>query len=201
MDGGYRYPWNIDVDYNAHPTAIVDAGATIGKGTKIWQWSHICAGARIGDGCSFGQNVYVANDVVIGNGVKVQNNVSIYDAVTLEDGVFCGPSMVFTNVINPRGHISRKNSYLRTLVRKFATIGANATIVCGNEIGAFAFVGAGAVVTRNVDAYALVLGNPARRAGWMCACGEKLRGVGLVQCSDCGDIYRVSVERCEIEKN
>jgi UDP-2-acetamido-3-amino-2,3-dideoxy-glucuronate N-acetyltransferase len=191
--------WNIDVDYKVHSTAIVDAGATIGKGTKIWHWTHICAGARIGDDCSFGQNVYVANDVVIGNGVKVQNNVSIFDAVTLEDGVFCGPSMVFTNVINPRGHISRKDGYLRTLVRKCATIGANATIVCGNEIGSFAFVGAGAVVTRNVDDYALVLGNPARRVGWICACGEKLRGRGLVKCPDCGDLYRVSVERCEKE--
>ena len=199
MVGEFLCHWNIDVDYKVHPTAIVDAGATIGKGTKIWHWTHICAGARIGDDCSFGQNVYVANDVVIGNGVKVQNNVSIYDAVTLEDGVFCGPSMVFTNVINPRGHISRKDGYLRTLVRKCATIGANATIVCGNEIGSFAFVGAGAVVTRNVDDYALVLGNPARRVGWICACGEKLSGEGLVKCSDCDDLYRVSVERCEKE--
>lgn len=189
------------MDYSIHPTAIVDAGATIGKGTKIWHWSHICAGAQIGYNCSFGQNVYVGNEVVIGNGVRVQNNVSIYDAVTLEDGVFCGPSMVFTNVINPRGHISRKDGYFRTLIRKCATIGANATIVCGSEIGAFAFVGAGAVVTRNVVEYALVLGNPARRVGWMCACGVKLNGWGLVHCSDCGDRYRVSAQSCEKEKS
>ncbi len=187
------------MDYSAHETAIVDAGATIGKGTKVWHWSHICAGARIGDNCSFGQNVYVGNDVVIGNGVKVQNNVSIYDAVTLEDGVFCGPSMVFTNVINPRGHVSRKDEYLRTLVRKGATIGANATIVCGSEIGAYAFVGAGAVVTRNVHAYSLVLGNPARKVGWMCACGVRLSGSGSVQCSACGSRYRLSDAGCESE--
>ena len=197
--GGFRCHWNIDVDYSAHATAIVDAGATIGKGTKIWHWTHICSGARIGDNCSFGQNVYVGNNVVIGQGVKVQNNVSIYDAVTLEDGVFCGPSMVFTNVINPRGHVSRKNEYLRTLVRKGATIGANATIVCGVEIGAYAFVGAGAVVTRNVDPSALVLGNPARKVGWMCACGMRLNGWGMVQCSDCGARYRVSDMSCEGE--
>jgi len=189
------------MDYSIHPTAIVDAGATIGKGTKIWHWSHICAGAQIGYNCSFGQNVYVGNKVVIGNGVRVQNNVSIYDAVTLEDGVFCGPSMVFTNVINPRGHISRKDGYFRTLIRKGATIGANATIVCGIEIGEFAFVGAGAVVTRNVVDHALVLGNPARQVGWMCACGVRLNGWGLVHCSDCGDLYRVSAQSCEKEKS
>ena len=201
MGGEFLYHWNIDMVYSVHPTAIVDEGATIGKGTKIWHWTHICAGARIGEDCSFGQNVYVANNVVIGNSVKVQNNVSIYDAVTLEDGVFCGPSMVFTNVINPRGHISRKDSYLRTLVRRGATIGANATIVCGIEIGAFAFVGAGAVVTSKVDEYSLVLGNPARRVGWICACGVKLNGFGKVQCSYCGVLYRILNESCEKEKN
>ena len=187
--------------YSVHPTAIVDEGAKIGKGTKIWHWTHICAGACIGEDCSFGQNVYVANNVVIGNRVKVQNNVSIYDDVTLEDGVFCGPSMVFTNVINPRGHISRKDSYLRTLVRKGATIGANATIICGSEIGAFAFVGAGAVVTSKVDEYALMLGNPARRVGWMCACGVKLNGLGKVKCSDCGVLYQIFDQSCEKEKS
>ena len=192
-------PWNIEVAYSAHATAIVDAGATIGEGTRIWHWTHVCAGARIGANCSFGQNVFVGNDVVVGDGVKVQNNVSIYDAVTLEDGVFCGPSMVFTNVVNPRGHVSRKSEYRRTLVRKGASIGANATIVCGCEIGAYAFIGAGAVVTSNVDAYALVLGNPARKAGWMCACGVKLEGQGQVQCSACGSRYRISAARCEAE--
>jgi UDP-2-acetamido-3-amino-2,3-dideoxy-glucuronate N-acetyltransferase len=201
MGGAFLYHWNIDMVYSLHPTAIVDEGAAIGKGTKIWHWTHICAGARVGENCSFGQNVYVANNVVIGNSVKVQNNVSIYDAVTLEDGVFCGPSMVFTNVINPRGHISRKDSYLRTLVRKGATIGANATIICGSEIGAFAFVGAGAVVTSKVDEYALMLGNPARRVGWMCACGVKLNGLGKVKCSDCGILYRIFDQSCEKEKS
>ena len=200
MGGGFLSHWNINVDYFVHPTAIVDAGAIIGKGTSIWHWSHISAGAQIGYNCSFGQNVYVGNEVVIGNGVRVQNNVSIYDAVTLEDGVFCGPSMVFTNVINPRGHIFRKDGYLRTLVRKGATIGANATIVCGCEIGAFAFVGAGAVVARNVVDYALVVGNPARRVGWICACGVNLIGIGLIQCSDCGDLYQVLQDSCEKEK-
>lgn len=187
------------MDYSAHPTAIVDDGARIGVGTKIWHWTHISSGARIGANCSFGQNVYVGNDVVIGDGVKVQNNVSIYDAVTLEDGVFCGPSMVFTNVINPRGQVSRKSEYLRTLVRKGATLGANATIVCGCEIGAYAFVGAGAVVTRSIAAHALVVGNPARRVGWMCACGVKLNGSGPVTCGACGSAYRISAAGCEAE--
>lgn len=148
-----------------HETAIIDEGAQIGDGTKVWHWTHICAGAKIGENCSFGQNVFVANDVVIGNNVKVQNNVSIYDAVTLEDDVFCGPSMVFTNVYNPRSAISRKDAFRKTLVKKGATIGANATIVCGITIGEYAFIGAGAVVNKDVEPYALMAGVPARRIG------------------------------------
>lgn len=181
----------------AHDTAIIDAGATIGDGTRIWHWVHVCAGARIGMQCSFGQNVFVGNDVVIGKNVKVQNNVSIYDAITLEDDVFCGPSMVFTNVYNPRSNISRKNQYRRTFVRRGATIGANATIVCGHEVGEYAFVGAGSVVTHDVPPYALVVGVPARQIGWMCRCGEKLpSGNGEVICPDCGAGYRIEPAQC-----
>jgi UDP-2-acetamido-3-amino-2,3-dideoxy-glucuronate N-acetyltransferase len=184
--------------YSAHPTAIIDDGALIGEGTRIWHWVHICSGARIGERCSFGQNVFVGNDVVIGNNVRVQNNVSIYDAVTLEDDVFCGPSMVFTNVINPRSAVSRKHEYRRTLVRRGATIGANATIVCGHEIGEYAFIGAGAVVTKDVPPYALVVGNPARRIGWMCHCGVRLSdGLGEVACSECGTRYQISETSCQ----
>lgn len=183
--------------YTFHPTAIIDEGAQIGEGTRIWHWVHICAGARIGERCSFGQNVFVANDVVIGNNVRVQNNVSIYDAVTLEDDVFCGPSMVFTNVINPRSAVSRKNEYRRTLVRRGATIGANATIVCGHEIGEYAFIGAGAVVTRDVPAYALVVGTPARRIGWMCRCGARLPNtIGEAACPDCNTKYQITPASC-----
>ncbi len=157
-----------------HPTAIVDAGAQIGQGTRIWHFCHISGGARIGRDCSLGQNVYVANDVRVGDRVRVQNNVSIYDAVTLEDEVFCGPSMVFTNVINPRSAIDRKAQYLPTRVKRGATIGANATIMCGVTIGAHAFVGAGAVVTRDVPDFALVVGVPARHVGWMSRQAERL---------------------------
>lgn len=160
--------------YIAHETAIIDAGAQIGEGTRIWHWVHICGGAHIGKGCSFGQNVFVGNDVQIGDNVKVQNNVSIYDAVTLDDDVFCGPSVVFTNVYNPRSAVNRKNEYRRTIVRKGATLGANCTIVCGVTIGEYAFVGAGAVVTRNVKPYALMVGVPARQIGWMSQYGERL---------------------------
>lgn len=161
-------------DIFIHPTAIVDAGATLGAGTKVWHWVHISAGARIGTSCSFGQNVYVGNDVVIGNNVKVQNNVSVYDAVRLEDDVFCGPSVVFTNVHNPRSAVVRKNEYRATIVKRGATLGANCTIVCGVTIGAHAFVGAGAVVVRDVEDFSLVAGVPARQIGWMSAHGVRL---------------------------
>lgn len=157
-----------------HPSAIVDAGAQLGDGTAIWHFSHICAGARIGACCSLGQNVYVANDVVIGAGVRIQNNVSVYDAVILEDNVFVGPSAVFTNVWNPRAAVARKREYKATLVRQGATLGANCTIVCGVTIGAYAFIGAGAVITKDVPAYALMTGVPARQTGWMSRHGEKL---------------------------
>jgi UDP-2-acetamido-3-amino-2,3-dideoxy-glucuronate N-acetyltransferase len=159
---------------NIHPSAIVDDGAQLGEGTRVWHFAHICAGARIGEGCSFGQGVYVGNDVSIGRNVKVQNNVSVYDAVTLEDDVFCGPSMVFTNVYNPRSAVSRKHAYRRTLVKKGATLGANCTIVCGVTIGRYAFVGAGAVVNEDVPDFALMVGVPARRIGWMSRHGERL---------------------------
>ncbi|MFE8644859.1 acyltransferase [Sphingomonas sp. NCPPB 2930] len=181
--------------YTAHPTAIVDAGAQIGAGTRIWHWVHISAGARIGKACSFGQNVYVGNDVVIGDNVKVQNNVSVYDAVTLEDDVFCGPSVVFTNVYNPRSSVARKDEYRPTRVCRGATLGANATVVCGTTVGAHAFVGAGAVVNRDVKPYALVAGVPARQIGWMSEHGDRLdlplAGEAEVQCSQSGATYRL----------
>ena len=158
----------------AHPSAIVDEGAAIGPGTRIWHFAHVCAGARIGEGCSLGQGVFVGNDVVIGSNVRIQNHVSVYDAVTLEDDVFCGPSMVFTNVHNPRAAVPRKSEYRRTLVQRGATLGANCTVVCGHTIGEYAFVGAGAVVAADVPAYALEVGVPARRIGWMSAHGERL---------------------------
>jgi UDP-2-acetamido-3-amino-2,3-dideoxy-glucuronate N-acetyltransferase len=161
-------------NYTVHATAIVDDGAVIGEGSRVWHWVHISGGARIGKACSFGQNVYVGNRVVIGDNVKIQNNVSVYDNVTLEDGVFCGPSMVFTNVYNPRAEVSRKDEYRDTLVKRGATLGANCTIVCGCTVGEYAFVGAGAVVNRNVPAFALMLGVPARQAGWMSRFGERL---------------------------
>ena len=179
-----------------HATALVDVGAILGDDTKVWHWVHICAGARIGAACSFGQNVFVGNDVIIGNRVKVQNNVSIYDAVRIEDDVFCGPSMVFTNVINPRSHVIRKDEYRTTTVRRGASIGANATIVCGVTIGAFAFIGAGAVITRDVSAHALMVGVPARRTGWVCACGVKLSSTGDTTCAACGAMYRLSQHTC-----
>jgi UDP-2-acetamido-3-amino-2,3-dideoxy-glucuronate N-acetyltransferase len=180
-----------------HPSAIVDEGAQLGEGTRVWHWVHVCGGARIGSGCSLGQNVFVGNDVVIGNNVKVQNNVSIYDAVTLEDDVFCGPSMVFTNVLNPRSAVNRKAEYRRTRVGRGGTIGANATIVCGHDIGEYAFIGAGAVVTSDVAPYALMIGVPARLTGWMCRCGTRLRASGQrVACPACGAFYDVSEKTC-----
>lgn len=176
-----------------HPSAIVDEGARIGAGTRVWHWVHVSAGAQIGEGCSLGQGVYVGNDVVLGNNVKVQNNVSVFDAVTLEDDVFCGPSMVFTNVHNPRAAVVRKNEYRRTLVKRGATIGANATIVCGVTVGEHAFIGAGAVVTQDVPAFALMLGVPARQAGWMSRHGERLSlplsGDGEAACPATGERY------------
>ncbi len=176
-----------------HPSAIVDEGARLGDGCRVWHFVHISAGARIGRGCSFGQNVYVGNDVVIGDNVKIQNNVSVYDAVTLEDDVFCGPSMVFTNVYNPRAAVERKAEYRRTLVRRGATLGANCTIVCGITVGEYAFVGAGAVVQRDVPEFALVVGVPARRIGWMSRHGERLalplRGEGEARCPATGERY------------
>ena len=181
-----------------HPSAIVDDGAVLGDGCRVWHFAHISAGARIGQGCSFGQNVFVANDVRIGNGVKIQNNVSVYDAVTLEDEVFCGPSMVFTNVVNPRAAVSRRSEYRPTRVRRGATLGANCTIVCGVTIGQSAFIGAGAVVNRDVPDFALMLGVPARQAGWMSRHGERLplplRGKGEAQCPHTGDRYRLAGE-------
>jgi UDP-2-acetamido-3-amino-2,3-dideoxy-glucuronate N-acetyltransferase len=176
-----------------HPTAVIDAGATLGDCTAVWHFVHVCAGARIGERCSLGQGVFVGNDVVIGNNVRIQNQVSVYDAVTLEDDVFCGPSMVFTNVANPRAAVPRKSEYRRTHVKRGATLGANCTIVCGHSIGAYAFVGAGAVVTADVPDFALVVGVPARRIGWMSRHGERLglpvRGVGQARCPATGEQY------------
>lgn len=182
--------------WTAHPSAVVDDGATIGIGTRIWHFTHVCGGAVIGAECSLGQNVFVANRVKLGDKVKVQNNVSIYDNVTIEDGVFCGPSMVFTNVNNPRAEISRKDEYRDTLIKRGVTMGANCTIVCGHTIGEYAFIGAGAVVTSDVPAYALMVGVPARRMGWMSRAGGRL-GDDLV-CPIDGSRYRLSApERLE----
>ena len=176
-----------------HPTAVVDPGASIGDGTRIWHWVHVSAQARIGTDCSLGQNVYVGNDVLIGNNVKIQNNVSVYDAVTLEDDVFCGPSMVFTNVYNPRSAVTRKAEYRRTLVKVGATIGANATIVCGVTVGDYAFVAAGAVVNKDVKPFALMAGVPAKHIGWMSQHGERLdlplTGKGEATCPVTGATY------------
>lgn len=178
--------------YFVHASAVVDPGAKIGSGTRVWHFSHVMEGAEIGENCILAQNVFVAPGAVIGNGVKVQNNVSIYKAVTLEDHVFCGPSAVFTNVINPRSEIERKNEYKPTLVKKGATLGANCTILCGTTIGRYAFIGAGAVVTRDVPDFALVVGVPARLLGWVCRCGEKLppRKNRSVACKSCGKTYQ-----------
>lgn len=179
--------------YHAHETAIIDSGAEIGQGTRIWHWTHVCSGAKIGAHCSLGQNVFVGNKVTIGHNVKVQNNVSVYDNVTLEDDVFCGPSMVFTNVYNPRSAVSRKSEYRNTVVRRGVTLGANSTIVCGITIGKYAFIGAGAVVNCDVPDFALMVGVPARQIGWMSEFGEQLdlplQGDGKAICPHTGTIY------------
>lgn len=176
-----------------HPTAIVDAGAELGEGTRVWHWVHVSGGARIGKGCSLGQNVFIGNKVKIGDNVKIQNNVSVYDDVELEDHVFCGPSMVFTNVFNPRSEVVRKDEYRKTLVKRGATLGANCTIVCGVTIGEYAFIGAGSVVTKSVPAFALLTGVPARQTGWMSRFGEKLdlplKGSGKATCPHTKAVY------------
>ena len=180
-------------DVFIHESSYVDEGCEIGAGTKIWHFSHVMTGARIGRGCNIGQNVVVSPGVVIGDNVKIQNNVSIYTGVILESDVFCGPSMVFTNVVNPRSHVSRKDEYRETLVKRGASLGANSTVVCGHTIGAYAFIGAGAVVTKEVPDYALVVGNPGRVAGWMCQCGVKLAAGAVAPpratCGACGSQY------------
>ncbi len=179
--------------YFAHESAIIDDGCTIGEGTKIWHFTHIMPNCVIGKNCNFGQNVVVSPEVVLGDNVKVQNNVSIYTGVICEDDVFLGPSMVFTNVINPRSAVIRKNEYMKTVVKKGATIGANATIVCGNDIGEYAFIGAGSVVTKYVPAYALIVGNPAKQIGWMSECGQRLNFniEGIAMCSESEETYQL----------
>ncbi len=180
-------------DYFVHESSYVDEGAQVGPGTKIWHFSHVMPGAKIGENCSLGQNVNVGGRAVIGNGVKIQNNVSIYDEVEIEDGVFCGPSMVFTNVFNPRSEVSRKDAYMKTLIRHGATLGANCTIVCGVTVGRYAFVGAGAVVTKDVADHALVYGTPAKQHGWACQCGELLGAIERkASCDHCGKTYQVN---------
>jgi len=185
--------------YYAHPTAVIDEGCIIGDGTKIWHFSHIMPGCEIGENCNIGQNVVVSPKVKLGKNVRVQNNVSIYEGVICEDDVFLGPSMVFTNVINPRSAVSRKHEYLPTLVRRGASIGANATIVCGNEIGEYAFIGAGAVVTKPVPAYALIVGNPGKQTGWMSEYGHKLlfNSTGEALCKESGERYVLREGRVE----
>ena len=184
-----------ELNYTVHSSAIIDEGAQIGAGSRVWHFVHICGGAVIGTGCSFGQNVFVGNKVIIGDNCKIQNNVSVYDNVTLEEGVFCGPSMVFTNVYNPRSLIERKNEYRDTLVKKGATLGANCTIVCGSTVGRYAFIGAGAVVNKDVPDYALMVGVPAKQIGWMSEYGEQLdlplSGEASTTCSHSGATYQL----------
>ena len=187
----------MEKHFYAHPSAYIDEGCTIGEGTKIWHFSHIMSHCRLGKNCNIGQNVVISSEVVLGENVKVQNNVSIYTGVTCDDDVFLGPSMVFTNVINPRSAVNRKSEYLKTHVGKGASIGANATIVCGHDIGAFAFIGAGAVVTKEVLAYALVVGNPARQIGWMSEYGHRLHfdEKGLATCPESGEQYLLEKDK------
>ena len=186
----------METDYFAHESAVIDEGCKIGKGTRIWHFSHIMTGAEIGENCNIGQNVVISPGVRLGKNVKIQNNVSVYSGVTCEDDVFLGPSMVFTNIINPRSAVNRKDSYVPTIVEKGASIGANATIICGNRIGRYSFVGAGAVVTKDVKSYALVLGNPARQTGWMSEYGHKLKfgEDGLAICPENGERYKLENE-------
>jgi UDP-2-acetamido-3-amino-2,3-dideoxy-glucuronate N-acetyltransferase len=181
----------MEKEYFAHETAVIDEGCQIGRGTKIWHFSHVMSGAIIGENCNIGQNVVISSEVILGNNVKVQNNVSIYTGVICEDDVFLGPSMVFTNVVNPRSAVNRRGQYTRTLVKKGASVGANATIVCGHDIGEYAFIGAGAVITKEVPAYALFIGNPARHAGWMSEYGHRLDfdETGKAICPESEEIY------------
>ncbi|MDF1865591.1 MAG: acyltransferase [Saprospiraceae bacterium] len=187
----------LEINYFAHETAVIDEGAEIGRNTKVWHFCHIMSKAKIGENCNLGQNVFVANDAILGDNVKVQNNVSIYNGVICDNDVFLGPSMVFTNVINPRSAVNRRNEYTRTYVGKGATIGANATIVCGHDIGKYAFIGAGAVVTKNIPDYALVIGNPAKQIGWMSEYGHRLEfnesGKGI--CKESGEEYLLEENR------
>jgi UDP-2-acetamido-3-amino-2,3-dideoxy-glucuronate N-acetyltransferase len=193
----------MDSSIQIHPTAIVDKGAAIGDNTRIWHWVHVCGGAQIGQGCSLGQNVFVGNKAIIGNQCKIQNNVSIYDDVTLENGVFCGPSMVFTNVYNPRSFVERKNEYRATLIRAGSTLGANCTIVCGITIGQYAFIGAGSVVNKDVPAYALMVGVPAKQIGWMSEYGETLDlpliGEGTTTCPHTSKVYILKADQVIIQ--
>lgn len=191
------------MEFYVHPTAIIDEGAKIGKGTKIWHFCHVMSKAQIGENCILGQNVFVADNVILGNNVKVQNNVSIYTGVICEDDVFLGPSMVFTNVINPRSAVNRKNEYKQTIVKKGATIGANATIVCGVIIGQYAFVGAGAVVTKDVEDFALVVGNPARQIGWMSRYGQRLHfnENNIAICPESGEKYILTNNKVQLLQN
>lgn len=206
MAAGCHYRWSTnkvkdsasELSYTAHPTAIIDAGAKIGPGTRIWHWVHVSPNAEIGANCSLGQNVYIGK-ARIGDNVKIQNNVSVYDAVVLQNDVFCGPSMVFTNVINPRSHVTRKHEYKQTLVKRGATIGANAVIVCGNTIGTYAMIGAGAVITKDVPDFALVVGNPGRRIAWACQCGIRLKvSDGKANCAACNSQYEVRDSICRL---
>lgn len=193
-----------EAPYQKHETAIVDAGAQIGEGSRVWHWTHVCSGAKIGRGCSLGQNVFIGNKVTIGNNVKIQNNVSVYDNVVIEDDVFCGPSMVFTNVVNPRSEFVRKDQYMITHVARGATIGANATIVCGVRVGSYAFIAAGAVITKDVKEFALMAGVPARQIGWMSRFGERvelpLSGEGEWTCSNTQETYRLTSETLALLK-
>ena len=187
-------------EYFVHATAVVDEPVKIGAGTKVWHFTHIMPGAKIGENCIIGQNVFISSGAILGNNIKIQNNVSIYDGVILEDMVFCGPSMVFTNVFNPRSFISRRKEFRKTLVKKGATLGANVTIICGNTIGQFAFIGAGSVVTKDVPDYALVYGNPGKVKGWVCECAEEIAfRSGKAVCKACGRKYRKDRNRVEIK--